>query len=71
MSARRTDKEVLNAQEASELLGVSAWTIRELAHQGRLPGQKIGREWRFSRTALLNHLSDTWTGARDREQAAV
>jgi excisionase family DNA binding protein len=50
------EKEVLNAEEAAELLDVSVWTIREAAHRGELPARKIGRAWRFSRQALLDHL---------------
>jgi excisionase family DNA binding protein len=49
-------KEVLNVEEAAKLLGVSVWTVREEAHAGRLPARKIGRAWRFSRQALLEHL---------------
>jgi len=52
-------KEVLNAEEAAELLGVSPWTVREEARAGKLPGRKVGREWRFSRTALLDYLRGT------------
>ncbi len=50
-------REVLNVEQASELLGVSPWTVRYEASHGRLPGRKIGREWRFSRTAILDYLS--------------
>ena len=49
-------RQVLNVEEAAELLGVSLWTIREQARLGRLPGRKIGKEWRFSRDALLDWL---------------
>lgn len=58
------DKEVLNVEEAAVLLGVSVWTVREEAHAGRLPARKVGRAWRFSRQALLEHLS----GERDNER---
>ena len=51
-------KEVLNVDEAAELLGVSPWTVREQARVGRLPGRKVGKEWRFSRQALLDWLSN-------------
>jgi len=50
-------KEVLNAEEASELLDVSVWTVRDLAHRGELPALKVGRSWRFSRQALLDYLA--------------
>ena len=49
-------REVLNVDEAADLPGVSPWTIREQARQGRLPGRKVGKEWRFSREALLDWL---------------
>jgi len=50
-------KEVLNVEEASELLDVSVWTVRALAHRGELPARKVGRSWRFSRQALLDYLA--------------
>lgn len=50
-------KDVLNVEEAAELLGVSPWTVREQARMGRLPGRKVGKEWRFSRAALLSWLA--------------
>lgn len=48
-----TGKAVLNTEEAAELLGLSPYTIREFAREGRIPGRKIGKEWRFSREALI------------------
>lgn len=48
--------EVLTADEAAELLRVSAKTILALARDGSLPGVKVGRAWRFVRSDLLNHL---------------
>jgi excisionase family DNA binding protein len=52
--------EVLTAEGAGNLLGVSARKVLELARKGKLPARKIGREWRFRRTALLN-----WLGKAD------
>lgn len=51
--------DVLDVQEAAALLAVSPATVREQARLGRLPGRKIGREWRFSRRALLDWLADS------------
>jgi hypothetical protein len=28
-----------------------------LAREGELPARKVGREWRFARAALLDHLA--------------
>ena len=47
---------VLTAEEAAALLKVSTQTVLKESREGRLPGIKVGREWRYSRTALLRHL---------------
>jgi predicted ribosomally synthesized peptide with nif11-like leader len=46
-------KEVLNAEEAANLLGVKPFTIRTYARRGVIPGRKLGNEWRFVRSDLL------------------
>ena len=50
------DAEVLTAEEAAHLLRVSTKTILTLARDGILPGEKVGRAWRFVRADLLEHL---------------
>jgi excisionase family DNA binding protein len=59
-------KEVLNAEEAAEFLGVNPYTIRQKARLGEMPGRKVGKEWRFSRQALLQWLAgeDSHSNAR-------
>lgn len=54
-------REVLNAQQAAEFLGVNPYTVRAKARLGEIPGRKVGREWRFSRTALLEWLRQECT----------
>lgn len=51
------DVVVLDAQGAADLLQVSTKTILKLARSGELPGKKIGREWRFVRTVLIDHVA--------------
>ncbi|NTV90577.1 MAG: methyltransferase domain-containing protein [Clostridiales bacterium] len=51
------DKEILNMDEAAELFSVSVKTFIKLLKEEKVPGRKIGREWRFSRAALVNWLS--------------
>ena len=51
------DKEILNMEEAAELFNVSVKTFIKLLKEEKVPGRKIGREWRFSRSALVNWLS--------------
>ena len=48
--------EVLTADEAAELLRVSTKTVLAMARAGALPGEKVGRAWRFVRADLLEYL---------------
>ena len=41
------DKEILNAPEAVAVLGISERLLLRLARGGEVPGNKLGREWRF------------------------
>jgi len=53
-----SQKEILNIDEACRLLGVSAKTFAKILRGSDMPGRKIGREWKFSRQALID-----WVGA--------
>ncbi|MFA6681594.1 MAG: helix-turn-helix domain-containing protein [Sphaerochaeta sp.] len=44
--------EVLTLQECSRYLKIAESTIYVLARNGRIPAQKVGRNWRFSKKAL-------------------
>ncbi len=55
--------DVLTASEAGLLLRVHAATVKRQAALGEIPGQKVGKSWRFSRQALLD-----WLGCQ-RQQA--
>jgi excisionase family DNA binding protein len=49
--------EVLDLDQAAELLRVDRDAVAELAESGELPGRRIGGEWRFAREALLAWLA--------------
>jgi excisionase family DNA binding protein len=49
--------EVMNAEQAAQLLQIDEALILELAEAGKLPGRKLGDAWRFSRAALVEWLS--------------
>lgn len=51
------DKEILNMEEAAGLFGVSVKTFIKLLKEEKVPARKIGREWRFSKKALIDWLS--------------
>jgi excisionase family DNA binding protein len=44
--------EVLTTEEAAHYLRTNVGTIKRLAREGRLPGLKIGRGWRFRRADI-------------------
>jgi len=48
---------VLTIDELAEYLKLSKSTLYHLARRGDVPGQKIGRHWRFHKAAI-----DTWLG---------
>lgn len=53
--------EFLTVSEAAVLLRVADQTVRNELAARRLPGKKIGKEWRLSRTALIAYLSTPGT----------
>jgi excisionase family DNA binding protein len=52
-----SDDEILTCDEASAFLKVSNKTVLKLARDGELPGQKVGRAWRFSRSELVAYVA--------------
>lgn len=48
----------LNVEETAKFLGVSTSNIYSLVQQGRLPGHRVGKMWRFNKTEL-----DSWIRA--------
>ncbi len=45
--------EFMDADTLAAWLGVERWTVVRMARLGKLPGRKVGKEWRFSRSAIL------------------
>ena len=56
-SFRAVEEEVVTLDEAATFLRVEAPALAELAERGKVPGRKLGGEWRFSRRALLDWLA--------------
>ena len=50
--------EWLNADETADYLSISLSNLYSLAQQGRIPGHRIGKMWRFNKTDL-----DAWIKA--------
>ena len=51
------DDNILNLSQTSEFLGISEKTLMKLLREEHIPARKIGREWRFSREALVRWLA--------------
>jgi len=49
--------------EAAEYLGISAFSLRKLARERRIPSGKIGRLWRFRKEDLDAFLRDQYEEA--------
>ena len=47
-------REILTIEEAASFLGVSVKTFNKVLHTQSIPARKIGREWKFSRQALVD-----------------
>jgi excisionase family DNA binding protein len=54
--------EVMTIDELAEYLKVSKSSLYKLAQQGKVPGQKVGKHWRFSKQAI-----DDWISASSGE----
>jgi excisionase family DNA binding protein len=48
------EREILNPNQVSNLLGIPEHTVLRLARKGILPGRKAGRNWLFSKTHLID-----------------
>jgi two-component system CheB/CheR fusion protein len=62
---RSRKPKALDAQAAATLLQSNVETVRRLARQGGIPSFKVGKDWRFSRVALLR-----WSGSPSSKSAA-
>ncbi|WP_139904028.1 helix-turn-helix domain-containing protein [Clostridium thermarum] len=48
------DNAILNLEQACDFLGVGERTLIKLLREEHIPARKIGREWRFSKSALMD-----------------
>ena len=54
---------VMTIGELSKYLKISTSTLYKLAKDGRLPGQKVGRHWRFHKDSV-----DSWLNKQPAER---
>jgi excisionase family DNA binding protein len=53
----KTDS-VMTIEELAAYLKIPKSTLYKLAQEGRVPGQKVGRHWRFHREAIDKWLTE-------------
>lgn len=51
--------QVMTIDDLSTYLQVAKSTLYKLAQEGKVPGQKVGKHWRFSRQAINEWLMRT------------
>lgn len=49
--------QLLTVPQVAELLQMSEYSVRENARRGKLPGIKVGQQWRFREEDLEQYLS--------------
>lgn len=59
------ENEVLTIDELSSYLKIAKSTLYKLAQEGKLPGQKVGKHWRFRKAAI-----DQWLSENERPEQA-
>lgn len=61
---------VLTLAEAAKLVRVSRKTLGEMARERQVPARKVGREWRFLRSALEEWLAGRWSVGKTTAEVA-
>jgi len=69
MSRKSGAGAVFTIEELAEYLKVSKSTLYKLAQEGRVPGQKVGRHWRFLKATIDRWLDEKPTGRGRRKKA--
>ena len=55
---------VMTIDELAAYLNVAKSTLYKLAQEGKVPGQKVGKHWRFHKDAVDNWLASRATEKR-------
>jgi excisionase family DNA binding protein len=53
-----TSPNIFTVDELATYLKVPKSTVYKLAQEGKIPGQKVGRHWRFQRQAIDQWVSN-------------
>jgi excisionase family DNA binding protein len=64
-------EEIMTPSEVASLLKIHLKTVYKLAEKGVIPGNRIGRSWRFSRSDVLELVSTKSMSLADGDEEAL
>ena len=64
MMINQANGQVMTLDELALYLKVPKSTLYKTVQEGRIPGQKIGKQWRFSKAAI-----DQWLATQNEKQS--
>lgn len=63
-------EEIMTPSEVADLLKIHLKTVYKLAEKGVIPGNRIGRSWRFSRSDVMELVSSRAMNLGDHSNGA-
>ena len=64
-------REIMTVAEVADYLRLNEATVYRLAQQGKIPGVKFGRQWRFKKEAIDQLLEEGFEADVGIRQAAL
>ena len=64
-------EQIMTPSEVASLLKIHLKTVYKLAEKGVIPGNRIGRSWRFSRSDVLELVSTKSMSLGDGDEGAL
>lgn len=61
--------DILTIEELARYLKISKSTLYKLVREGKIPSQKVGRHWRFRKTAIDRWLEENMTDFPKEEES--
>ena len=62
-------EEIMTPSEVADMLKIHLKTVYKLAEKGVIPGNRIGRSWRFSRSDVMELVSSRGMNLSDAQSA--
>jgi excisionase family DNA binding protein len=64
-------EEIMTPSEVADMLKIHLKTVYKLAEKGVIPGNRIGRSWRFSRSDVMELVSSRGMNLSDAQSATT